>query len=44
MLAAIGSIATQQASETQSTLRAVTQLLDYAASHPDAIIRFKASN
>jgi hypothetical protein len=43
MLAAIGSIATQQASATQSTLRAVTQLLDYAASHPDAVIRFKAS-
>jgi hypothetical protein len=43
MLAAIGSIATQQANATQNTLRAVTQLLDYAASYPDAIVHFKAS-
>jgi hypothetical protein len=43
MLAAIGSIATQQSNAMQNTLRAITQLLDYAASHPDAIIRFKKS-
>jgi hypothetical protein len=44
MLAAIGSIATQQASATKMTLQAITQLLDYAATHPDAVIRFKASD
>jgi hypothetical protein len=44
LLASIGSIATQQASATQMTLSAISQLLDYAATHPDAVIRFRASN
>jgi hypothetical protein len=43
MLAAIGSITTQQVTATKMTLRAITQLLDYATLHPDAIVQFKAS-
>jgi hypothetical protein len=43
MLTAIGEIATQQASAT-NTLRAVTQLLNYAATNPEAIVRFHASD
>jgi hypothetical protein len=44
MLAAIGSIATHQASATKKTIHAIIQRLDYAATHPDAIIRFNASD
>jgi hypothetical protein len=39
-----GEIATQQARATNLTMRAITQLLNYAASNPDAEIRFHASN
>jgi hypothetical protein len=44
MITAIGSIATHQASATQATLESITQLLDYCATYPDAIIRFRASD
>ena len=43
MLAALGSIATQQSKPTQNTMNKVKQLLDYAASHPDAIVTYRAS-
>ena len=44
MLAALGSIATQQANPTENTMKKVKQLLDYAATNPDAIITYQASN
>jgi hypothetical protein len=44
MLTAIGEIATQQASATKFTLCAITQLLNYAATNPEATIRFHASD
>ena len=44
MLAALGSIATQQASPTENTMRKIKQLLDYAATHPDAAVTYRSSN
>ena len=44
MLPDIGSIATQQASPTENTMKKVKHFLDYAASHPDAIITYRASD
>ena len=44
MLVALSSIASAQAKGTQATLKAGRRLLDYAATHPDAKIRFNASN
>ena len=44
MLPALGSIDTQQSSPTENTLKKVMHFLDYAASHPDAIITYHASD
>jgi len=44
MLVALGTLATQQANGTQATMQALTHLLNYCASHPDAIIWFHASD
>jgi len=44
LLVALNTLAAQQASATQATARAVHQLLDYCATHPDATIRFHASD
>jgi hypothetical protein len=44
MVTAIGSIATEQSCATQLTMKAVTRLLNYAATHPDAKIRYHASD
>jgi hypothetical protein len=44
MLVAIGTLATQQAHATEHTVAALTQLLNYCATHPDATIRFHASD
>jgi hypothetical protein len=44
MLTAIGTIASQQASGTEATMKAVTHLLNYCATHPDAVVRFTASD
>jgi hypothetical protein len=41
---ALGSLATQQANPTTNTKKMVHQFLDYAATHPDAIITYQASN
>jgi hypothetical protein len=43
MLVAIGTLATQQAAPTVATMRAVTHLLNYCATHPEATIRYHAS-
>jgi hypothetical protein len=44
MLVALGSIAATQSKATSTTAKAVVQLLDYAATHPDATIRYHASD
>ena len=44
MLAALDTIASQQASPTEQTMQKVKQFLDYAATHPDAIITYHASD
>jgi hypothetical protein len=44
MLMALGSLATQQVNPTTNTKKLVHQFLDYAVTHPDAIITYKASS
>eukprot|EP00804_Cyclotella_cryptica_P002822 CCRYP_009357-RA/>CCRYP_009357-RA protein AED:0.38 eAED:0.48 QI:0/0/0/1/0/0/2/0/249 len=44
MLPALGSLATQQAAPTQNTLLKIQQFLDYAMTHQDAMITYRASN
>jgi len=44
MLVAIGTIASAQAKGTESTMNAAVQLLNYAATHPDATLRYKKSD
>ena len=44
MLTALGSIATQQANPTACTMQKVKHFLNYAATHPDAIITYRASD
>jgi hypothetical protein len=43
MLVALGSLAAAQSQGTQATAKAAVHLLNYAATHPDATIQFKAS-
>jgi len=44
ILVALGSIASQQNKPTATTAEAVTKLLNYVATHPNAIIRYKKSD
>jgi len=44
MLPALGTLATQQASPTQNTLKKIKQFLDYAATHLDAVVTYHARN
>ena len=44
MRVALGAIASAQTKGTQATAIAVTQLLNYCASHPEATVRFYASD
>jgi hypothetical protein len=44
MLAALGSIATHQANPTENTMKKVQHFLDYASTHPDAIVTYHASD
>jgi hypothetical protein len=44
MLVALGSHASEQSKGTEATLEAATQLLNYAATHPEATIRFHKSD
>jgi hypothetical protein len=44
MLTALGSIATQQANPTKNTMIKVKQFLDYASTHPNAIVTYQASD
>ncbi len=43
MLVTLGSLAAAQAEGTQATLDACTQLLNYAVTHPEAILQYTAS-
>ena len=44
MLAALGSLVSEQSSPTENTMKEVLLFLDYAATHPDAIVTFHASD
>ena len=44
MLPALGTLATQQATPTMATLTAITQLLNYCATNPEATLRYTASD
>ena len=44
ILLALNDISTQQTKPTESTMKRVHQLLDYMATHPKAIIRFRSSD
>jgi hypothetical protein len=44
MLTAIGELATQQSTGTKHTMEALTQLLNYAATNPEATVRYTASD
>jgi hypothetical protein len=44
MLAALGTLATAQTCGTEQTMDNLVQLLDYAATHPNAKIRFHSSD
>jgi hypothetical protein len=44
MLVALGTLAAAQTQGTEKTMDATVQLLNYAATHPDAAVRFHKSN
>jgi len=44
MLPALSAIASSQATPTQSTMEKIELFLNYAASHPDAIVTYRASH
>ena len=44
MIVALGCLAAAQTKGTEATAQAITQLLNYAATHSDAILRFQASD
>ena len=44
MLVALGTLASAQTKGTEATTIATTQLLNYCATHPDAILRYSASD
>ena len=44
MAAALSTIASQQANGTEATLAACNQLLDYVGTHPDAVLKYMASD
>ena len=44
MIPALGFLATQQSAPTENTMTLVKNFLDYAATHPDTIITYHASD
>jgi hypothetical protein len=44
MLVALSAIASEQGAPRESTLQKVYQFLDYAATHPDAVVTYRASD
>ena len=43
MLVALGTLASEQSEGTENTKQAAIHFLNYAATHPDAVVRFKKS-
>ncbi len=41
---ALSEISSQQSAPTENTMKRVNQFLDYTWTHPDAIIRYRASD
>jgi hypothetical protein len=44
MLPALGTLATQQASPTKNMMKKIKHFLEYAATHPDAVVTYHASD
>jgi hypothetical protein len=44
MLVSINAISASQSKATENTAAAIVHLLDYAATHPDAILRYTRSD
>jgi len=44
MLPALGTLATQKASPTKKRMKKIKQFLNCAATHPDAVVTYHASN
>jgi hypothetical protein len=44
MLPALQTLATQQTSPTKNTMKKIKQFIDFAATHPDAVVTYHASN
>ena len=44
MMTALGYLATRQATPTKNRMRKIRQLLNYAVTHPDAIVTVRASD
>ena len=44
MLTALNTITEQKSKDTKRTDKAITQLLDYAETHPYDVVRYKASD
>jgi hypothetical protein len=44
LLVVLGTLAVAQSKGTKATVKACTQLLNYCATHPDAVVQFIASN
>lgn len=44
LLVALGTLASEQTKATEMTMRRVTHLLNYCATHPEATVRFKRSD
>ena len=44
MLVALGDLASEQTQGTQETLDAITQLINYAATHPNATICYREND
>ena len=44
IIPALGSITTQQSAPTENNMKLVKKILNYAATHPDVIITYHASD
>jgi hypothetical protein len=44
MLVAFSTLSSNQSKSTKQALIAMTQLLNYCATHPDAVVNFRANN
>jgi hypothetical protein len=44
VLMALSTIASKQTTETEQTMEKALQVLDYLATHPDATVKFRASD